>query len=431
MRSLNSFIENGWASTYKSTNQMWLSDSLNWEKTSTLLISDVNPISALLQSSFINQHVLVDSFSKMSYLDTLLITNNTTNNNQLLAQMFFNDNMLLLNTLNLPLFSSLNSNYQDSISFITFLAPELSSSFMDYFNDIYMNSTMKLNPTAMFDSFTNNVNFYYSEGCVSVALFFMFVWFVIYFFITKTSLKWSKSNNPHFLRFHLYFYSMSRETRIQFEAVSQTIVFFLLYWIMTVMAFDDDQEEVIEFLDTSFFYFFTVVVIYLCYKYSIHYFAFLEASVSEGRTVSFVASQFSKDFLNTFSLMLRFYTLLFRMNVYDTLDDFFDSYYIFVGDFDDDEYLTELFLSIHGNLLFTLDNNDDRSFLFEDENDFHWDLFYIYFVVWGKLFWFIFFIAEEASRLGLAFYITYLIIFEVHSVNSSYKEDNFMLRKKC
>ena len=137
------------------------------------------------------------------------------------------------------------------------------------------------------------------------------------------------------------------------------------------MAFDDDQEEVIELLDTSFFYFFSIVVFYLCYKYSVHYFAFLEASVSEGRTVSFVASQFSKDFLNTFSLMLRFYTLLFRMNVYDTLDDFFDSYYIFVGDFDDDEYLSELFLSIHGNLLFTLDNNDDRSFLYEDENDFH------------------------------------------------------------
>lgn len=139
---------------------------------------------------------------------------------------------------------------------------------------------------------------------------------------------------------------------------------------MAVMAFDDDQEEVIEFLDTSFFYFFSIVGLYLCYKHSVHYFAFLEASVSEGRSVGFVASQFSKDFLNTFSLLLRFYTLLFRMNVYDTLDDFFDSYYIFVGDFDDDEYLTELFLSIHGNLMFTLDNNDDRSFLFEDENDF-------------------------------------------------------------
>jgi len=150
---------------------------------------------------------------------------------------------------------------------------------------------------------------------------------------------------------------------------------------MAIMAFDDDQEEVIEFLDTSFFNFFTLIIVYLCYKHSIHYFAFLEASVVEGRTVGFIAKQVFRDFLNTFSLMLRFFTLLFRMNVYDNLDDFFDSYYIFVGDFDDDEYLNELFLSVHGTMLFTLDNNDDRSFLLEDENDFTGDFFYTYFVI--------------------------------------------------
>ena len=147
------------------------------------------------------------------------------------------------------------------------------------------------------------------------------------------------------------------------------------------MAFDDDQEEVIEFFDTVFFYFFSLIIIYLCYKHSINYFAFLEASKNEGRSIRFVSTQFFSDFMNTFSLMLRFYTLLFRMNVYDTLDDFFDSYYIFVGDFDDDEYLSELFMSLHGTLFFTLDNNDDRSFLLEDENDFGGDLFYTYFVL--------------------------------------------------
>jgi len=168
---------------------------------------------------------------------------------------------------------------------------------------------------------------------------------------------------------------------MQFEATLQTIVFIGLYWAMVIMAFDDDQEEFIEFVDSGFFVFFTVLVLFLVFKYSIHYFAFLEASVAEGRTVKFAAGQFSKDFLNTFSLLLRFYILLFRINVYDSLDDFFDSYYIFVGDFDDDEYLNELFLSIHGTIFFTLDNNDDRSFLLEDENGFANDFFYTYFVV--------------------------------------------------
>jgi hypothetical protein len=44
---------------------------------------------------------------------------------------------------------------------------------------------------------------------------------------------------------------------------------------------------------------------------------------------------------------------------------------------------------------------------------------------WAKFFTFIFFILEEILRLSLGFYICYLIIFEVHSVNSSYVEDNY------
>jgi hypothetical protein len=147
---------------------------------------------------------------------------------------------------------------------------------------------------------------------------------------------------------------------------------------MVLLTFDDDQEEMIEFIDTFFFYIFTTVIAYFVYKHSIHYFSFLEASIDQGRTVKFIA-QFKNDFLGTFSLVLRFYILLFRMNVYDTLEDFFDSYYIFIGDFDDDEYLTELFLSIHGTILFTIDNHDDRSFLLEDESDFSFDLFFLYY----------------------------------------------------
>ena len=37
---------------------------------------------------------------------------------------------------------------------------------------------------------------------------------------------------------------------------------------------------------------------------------------------------------------------------------------------------------------------------------------------------------EEAARLGLAFYVCYLIIFEVHSVNCSYREDNYFSVKR-
>jgi len=192
------------------------------------------------------------------------------------------------------------------------------------------------------------------------------------------------------------------------------------------MAFDDDQEEVIEFIDTAFLNFLTLIILYLCYKYSIHYFAFLEASIAEGRTVLYVASQFFKDFLNTFSLMLRFYVLVLRINIYDIFDDILDSYYVLIIDFDDDEYFSELFLSVQGTLFFTNDNHDDRSFLLEDETSFASDLFYLYFLVWGKINFFLTFLVEEAARLVLGFYISFLIIFEMHSVNCSYQEDNYM-----
>ena len=66
---------------------------------------------------------------------------------------------------------------------------------------------------------------------------------------------------------------------------------------MILMAFDDDQEEVIEFVDTAFFYFFSFIIFYLCFKHLIHYFAFLEASKTETRSVKFIANQFFADFL--------------------------------------------------------------------------------------------------------------------------------------
>jgi hypothetical protein len=147
------------------------------------------------------------------------------------------------------------------------------------------------------------------------------------------------------------------------------------------MAFDDEFEETIEFVNSGFFVLFTLFVVYLIVKHSVHYFTFLESSLNDGRTAVFLTKQFFRDILNTLSLMLRFYVLIFRINVYDLLDDVLDSYYIFVGDFDDDEYINELFYSLHGTLFFTNDNHDDRSFLLEDESGFHNDLFFLYFIV--------------------------------------------------
>jgi len=147
------------------------------------------------------------------------------------------------------------------------------------------------------------------------------------------------------------------------------------------MSFDDDQEEVIEFVDTMFAYFIMFMVLYLIYKHSVHLFSFFSPAISESRTVTFASLQFKNDIMETGFLVIRCGILLFRLNMYDLFDDILDSYYVLIIDFDDDEYLNELFFSLHGTLFFTNDNQDDRSFLLEDENAFSNDLFYLYFIV--------------------------------------------------
>lgn len=145
------------------------------------------------------------------------------------------------------------------------------------------------------------------------------------------------------------------------------------------MFFDDDQEDSIELVDTLFFYIFTLLILYLIYKHALHYFAFLESSIINGKSVSYIIKQFFKDFLNSFSLFLRCYVLLFRLNIYDALDDFLDSYFIFSEDFEDEIFIDEIFLFLHNVVFFTTDNSHDTFFLLEDDNDFSVDIFYLYF----------------------------------------------------
>ena len=77
-----------------------------------------------------------------------------------------------------------------------------------------------------------------------------------------------------------------------------------------------------------------------------------------------------------------------------------------------------------------MDNQDDRSFLFEDENDFSLDFFYLYFMLWGKIFYFLFYTVELIARFWLAFYVIYLVLFEIYGVNCSYREDSYFSLKR-
>lgn len=422
------FIESNWVQTYKFTDQTWLNDSLNWEKISTVVFSD---FSFFYTPGFLNQHVLVDYSTKVSQLDVLLLFSNlTTLGSSSLYNSYLNDLCGIFFLLFSPMFSFFSSSYQDIYGVILIISPELLMSLGDYFFVYYPTTFINPQAIACFDSYANNLTYTFGENILSFVIFLFFIWIVVYFFTVTTILRWSFFSYNQYLRFYLYFFSLSKDVRLQFEVVTQTAVFFFFYWSVAIMAFDDDKEELIEYMDSVFFYFFSFVILFFFFKHSIHYFSFLEASASGSRSTLFLVTQFKGDFLALFSMILRFYSLLLRLNVYDILDDCLDLYYVFIGDFDDDEYFNELFFSIHGTLFFTMDNQDDRSFLLEDENDFSYDFFYTYFMLWGKIFYFLFYTVELVARFGLAFYVIYLVLFEIYGVNCSFKEDYYFFFKK-
>jgi len=264
--------------------------------------------------------------------------------------------------------------------------------------------------------------------------FFMFLlmfYIVLILTLAVPSAVWTRLSNISIFRSVRYLISKSVESRLQFEAVLASLIIFLVYFVIAIMAYDDNQEEVLALFVDSYLIFFVLTVIYLVYKHSVHFLAFLGLAVKEGRSVSFVAKQFFKDGLNILSIVFRLGIVILRFEVYDGLDDFFDSYYIFLADFNEENYYEESVSALFESSNFFSDNKSDVDVKLEDSsNTSLFNLHYLYTLVWDKLFFFFFLIIEEVARLSLAFYVFYLIVFEVYSVNVSYNSDQYIIVKK-
>jgi len=130
-----------------------------------------------------------------------------------------------------------------------------------------------------------------------------------------------------------------------------------------------------------------------------------------------IFSQSRSDVQELASLLLRFYALLFRLNVYDLLEDILDSYYLFLGDFGGEYLLNNSFFTLQAfeNLSVT---NTEESFSFEDTNSSLWsDIFQAYYILWARFVYFYLFCLGELGRVALAIYIVILIFFEIHATN--------------
>jgi len=136
---------------------------------------------------------------------------------------------------------------------------------------------------------------------------------------------------------------------------------------MLLLSSDDISEQVSELMTSYYVILFNYLILSLVLLYSVHVFTFLALSSYSKRSLLVVVRQFKNDILDLISLILRFYVLLFRLNVYDLLEDLFDGYYIFLGDFGDEYLLDSALISVNSFEGFSLGNTDEN-FDFEDTN---------------------------------------------------------------
>ena len=157
--------------------------------------------------------------------------------------------------------------------------------------------------------------------------------------------------------------------------------------IFTIIHLNDNKIEFVELIHIQLIYFLIFICLFLLYKYSIHYFSFLEQSVNEGKSNLFILKQFVRDTSNTFALFLRFFLLLFRLNIYDGLDDFLDSYCIFFGEFNENSEITNTSTLTYNSYLgsFTLYCDDSNIDITELDFSSTYDFFNLFFLMFIEL----------------------------------------------
>ena len=423
-------MEHNWYNSYPHGDLVFLEDSLNWDNVFELATSEYDLFSVLTISSFLNTHYFIDWVVKLSSLDVLLINDiDSLQRPQTLFLGLVSDCVSSFSSTFFSLPLLFYTDFQDFIAASVFYCPELVVGQRQAFAMLWAEPTFNTTPAAVFDSYQDVVSTDNAEFSEYLKAFWGFIAPVIGIIVVTRLVTLSNSLDTYVTRAYYYLYSMSTEVRFQFEAALQVFFFFFLFTSMAIATFDDDQEELLEFFNSMCFYFFLFTFVYYLFKYSIHFFSFLEAAKVGSKSASPV-SQFMFDMLNTVALGIRFLVLMARLNIYDGVDDVLDSYYIFMADFEEEEYFPDMFFSLFSVMSFDTDVNDDRSFLFEDEMDFSADLFTLYFLVWGKFAYFWMFILEEIARVTLALYVTYLVIFEINAVNRSYSEDTYLASKR-
>ena len=420
-----------WFQNYNQSDIFFVDETINWDESLSYTAYPYFVLLSTLSSSWNNSQLSLSSLSFLSFLEVIFTSTALTSSYPSnLSTAFYLDIILLLNSkYGISQLSFFHTDYHDLVTEFFFNSPELALGLNDWFVMVKLGDKVEDSPQALFDIYQDVLSLTLSEFVESVILLVIYFWLITFVVRSLRLRKISQSLNPHLTRLYFYFVSYAFETRLQLDAVFEAFYLVALFFGMMILTFDDDREEIIEFLNLGLFYLFLSVFVVHCWKYSVHYLSFLDSSRKGTSSTWALIGQYLFDVLNVIGFSLRFVLLMARLNIYDGIDDILDSYYVCFIDFDEEEYYMDSFTDFSAFSYFDTDVQDDRSFLLEDENDLVLDLYVLYLVVWGKYVLFLFFFLEELARVGLALFVTLLLILEINAVTRSYTEDSYILHK--
>jgi hypothetical protein len=415
-----------WLEYYITSPEFLIEDVLSWDESFGLTSFNYSLFSLLTSPFAIQTYIFIESITKMSFLDFILISESS---DLLESQQFYIaimwDLCEIIHVLFYPAQFIFYTAAQDFPSVLFHHSPELVLAFADFVTTYFGNNSYQFLTSLVSNFFSDSVIQKVSVLSYFIGFFCFFVWFSLIIIGALRLMKWSTVLESHSTRLSLYFFSISKDNRLQLEAVLVTVLLFTLLSIFNIFSIRDLYEESIESIMLSFFYIFLSIFLFFLCKNSIHYFAFLEASMSNNQTTG-IFVQFGKDAANSFVLCLRFAALMVRLNIYDTVEDLLDTNYVFACEFEDERYCQDILYARFDWAMTEIDCLQHHLSLKPYNQLLNFDSITTYFIICGYYLTIVFFLLEAAGRVLLAFFIVYLIIFEMQSINRSYTEDSFI-----
>lgn len=325
-------------------------------------------------------------------------TNITINNTLKSYTLFFKNHINYLNS------TSTNVNNLNNLIYTKF-----KFNVLFFFNYVYM---YKL-------KYVSNVFVYNWMQCYTltpIIILGISIIILLYIFNTYKLNIWYNINILLFIKIIHIIYFLSNILRIS-KKIWLLLYIFIAYYIINLFVYNEFNIEYINLFSLHIVTIFLLITTYFLYKYNTFILLFFELSITLDKSYMYIFKQYLRDILNILAYALRLILLFIRLNIYDGLDDFFDSYYIFIGDFNVYDYLEIIYIYNYNQLYINYDNIYDQSLLKYEETEFYLNLIYIYSIILLKFLLFLTLLLEGGFRLILASYIFILVMLEINNFN--------------